>query len=86
MLEITQNDDFVYVVGREVTPISREYLQIVSIPWWRGGGERHIFTPRLREANLFTYIKALELCEIHNRSTFERNVPQSKVLMLRIDL
>ena len=85
MLDISRTDeDFVFVVGRDRNPDWRDYLRIEKIPWWRGGGTRHIFVPRLHEATFLPYPEANNMCEMHNDFRFDRNLPESKVLTLEI--
>ena len=79
------NDNFAFVVGRNTGSGKREYLRVEKISWWRGGGTRSVFTPRLREASLFTDSQASDFLEMHNAFTVERQVSKSEVLTLRID-
>jgi hypothetical protein len=80
-----QNDIFAFVVGRNTRSGKRQYLRVEKNSWWRGGGTRHVFTPLLREASLFTHSKASDFSEMHNEFTVERQVNKSEVLTLRID-
>lgn len=79
------NDNFAFVVGRNTDSGKRQYLRVKKISRWRGGGTRHVFTPRLREASLFTHSEASDFSEMHNDFAVERQVSKSEVLILRIE-
>lgn len=80
MYDISHKNCFIFLVGRKTTFGDYEYLQLERIPWWKGGGSRHVFTRQIHEASSLTHSRASDYADMHNSYRFERNVSESIVL------